>query len=74
MYATTRHFLDDLGLRSLEELPTLDANWSDTANALLPGLAQESSMADREAVPSESESVKTDDAGVMPDDEPQAAS
>jgi len=38
LYATTRHFLDDLGLRSLEELPLLDANWSDTAAALLPGL------------------------------------
>ena len=38
LYATTRHFLDDLGLRSLEELPLLDANWSDTAAALLPGM------------------------------------
>jgi len=40
LYATTRHFLDDLGLRSLEELPLLDANWSDTAEALLPGLTE----------------------------------
>ena len=74
LYATTRHFLDDLGLRSLEELPTLDANWSDTANALLPGLAQESSMTDGEAVPSESESVTTDDAEATPNDDRQAAS
>ena len=35
LYATTRHFLDDLGLRSLEELPALDANWSDTGAALI---------------------------------------
>lgn len=35
LYATTRHFLDDLGLRSLEELPALDANWSDTAAAMM---------------------------------------
>ena len=41
LYATTRHFLDDLGLRSLEELPTLDSNWSDTANTLLPGMTQD---------------------------------
>jgi segregation and condensation protein B len=40
LYATTRHFLDDLGLRSLEELPMLDANWSDTAEALLPGMTE----------------------------------
>jgi segregation and condensation protein B len=43
LYATTRHFLDDLGLRSLEELPTLDANWSDTAANLLPGLSETAS-------------------------------
>jgi segregation and condensation protein B len=36
LYATTKHFLDDLGLRSLEELPPLDANWSDTGAALIP--------------------------------------
>jgi segregation and condensation protein B len=35
LYATTKHFLDDLGLRSLEELPPLDANWSDTGAALI---------------------------------------
>jgi segregation and condensation protein B len=40
LYATTRHFLDDLGLRSLEELPLLDANWSDTAEAMLPGMME----------------------------------
>jgi segregation and condensation protein B len=38
LYATTKHFLDDLGLRSLEELPPLDANWSDTGAALIPEL------------------------------------
>jgi segregation and condensation protein B len=40
LYATTRHFLDDLGLRSLEELPTLDASWSETAANLLPGMTE----------------------------------
>ncbi len=74
LYATTRHFLDDLGLRSLEELPALDANWSDTANALLPALAQEAAMADSDAVPAASESAQTDDTGAVPNDERQAAS
>jgi segregation and condensation protein B len=36
LFATTRHFLDDLGLRSLDELPALDANWGDTAAAMFP--------------------------------------
>jgi len=42
LFATTRHFLDDLGLRSLEELPALDTNWSDAAAALLPGMTETS--------------------------------
>ena len=38
LYATTRHFLDDLGLRSLQELPVLDADWGEAGAALLPGV------------------------------------
>ena len=57
LYATTRHFLDDLGLRSLEELPALDSNWSDTANNLLPGVTQddgsEAPASEAPAAPSE---------------------
>jgi segregation and condensation protein B len=49
LYATTRHFLDDLGLRSLEELPTLDASWSDTAANLLPGMTESATEASIEA-------------------------
>lgn len=41
LYATTKHFLDDLGLRSLEELPALDASWSEAGAALLPGVSTE---------------------------------
>jgi segregation and condensation protein B len=48
LYATTKHFLDDLGLRSLEELPVLDANWSDTGAALLPELESADSQSQRE--------------------------
>ena len=53
LYATTRHFLDDLGLRSLEELPTLDANWSDTAEALLPGMTEVASETGTDAAPAD---------------------
>lgn len=39
LLATTRHFLDDLGLASLAELPTLDG--LPVSQALLPGLEPE---------------------------------
>ena len=35
LYGTTRAFLDDLGLRSLEELPPLEEGWSEAASAML---------------------------------------
>jgi len=35
LYGTTRAFLDDLGLRSLEELPALEEGWSEAASAIL---------------------------------------
>ena len=37
LYATTRQFLDDLGLASLEQLPALEAATSAAALAALPG-------------------------------------
>lgn len=46
LFATTRHFLDDLGLRSLEELPALDANWADAAQTLMPQLGDGAGPAD----------------------------
>lgn len=38
LYATTRHFLDDLGLASLNQLPTLEG--LPVGQALLPGLGE----------------------------------
>lgn len=35
LYGTTRQFLDDLGLRSLEELPPLEEGWSEAASQIL---------------------------------------
>ena len=37
LYATTRHFLDDLGLASLEQLPALEGTASAAVLAALPG-------------------------------------
>jgi segregation and condensation protein B len=53
LYATTKHFLDDLGLRSLEELPPLDASWSDTGAALLPELEAANPDTQAQASPEE---------------------
>jgi segregation and condensation protein B len=35
LYGTTRQFLDDLGLRSLQELPALEDGWSEAATHML---------------------------------------
>ena len=35
LYGTTRQFLDDLGLRSLQELPPLEDGWSEAATHML---------------------------------------
>ncbi len=44
LFATTRQFLDDLGLASLSQLPTLDG--MPVGQALLPGLEAEPALAD----------------------------
>lgn len=44
LYATTRQFLDDLGLASLNQLPTLDG--LPVGQALLPGLDEQPTDAD----------------------------
>jgi segregation and condensation protein B len=62
LYATTRHFLDDLGLRSLQELPPLE----EVAKTLQlePASAQEGSQAElragREEEPQEAAATGTD--------------
>ena len=43
LYGTTRQFLDDLGLRSLEELPALEEGWSEAASQMLLQASQEPS-------------------------------
>lgn len=45
LYATTRHFLDDLGLASLEGLPALEASGA-MAEALAPGSSGEAAAGD----------------------------
>jgi len=41
LYATTRQFLDDLGLASLEQLPTLDGTPGDVPASLAEALAEQ---------------------------------
>jgi len=66
LFATTRHFLDDLGLASLNQLPTLDG--LPVSQALLPGLddATEEPASD-EAGPSEDQTSLLDDAAAVSD-------
>ncbi|HEX5357908.1 MAG TPA: SMC-Scp complex subunit ScpB [Aquabacterium sp.] len=68
LYATTKQFLDDLGLASLNELPTLDG--LPVSQALLPGLEEsepEDGPAD-EAGPTEDQpSLLESDAALSPD-------
>ncbi|MBK1616552.1 SMC-Scp complex subunit ScpB [Rubrivivax gelatinosus] len=42
LYATTRHFLDDLGLKSLDQLPPLDGG--ELASGMLDALAEQPSL------------------------------
>lgn len=49
LYATTRQFLDDLGLSSLEQLPALDAESFGSAAALAEARAEQASLLDGEA-------------------------
>jgi segregation and condensation protein B len=44
LYATTKQFLDDLGLASLEQLPTLEGGAAATAGALAEALPDQASL------------------------------
>lgn len=69
LYATTRQFLDDMGLKSLEQLPALEH--LSAAQALLPGLDEGSDQAgDDTAVPEREDALplplETMEAGASP--------
>jgi len=49
LLATTRQFLDDLGLASLEQLPLLDGSMNNGAGALIDALAEQPSLLDAQA-------------------------
>jgi segregation and condensation protein B len=49
LLATTRQFLDDLGLASLEQLPLLDAAMADGSEPLVDALARQPSLLDPQA-------------------------
>ena len=67
LFATTRHFLDDLGLASLSQLPTLDG--LPASQALLPGLdeAADQEPDSGEASLSEDQTSLLDDAAAVSD-------
>jgi segregation and condensation protein B len=49
LLATTRQFLDDLGLASLEQLPLLDASMADGGEPLVDALSRQPSLLDPQA-------------------------
>jgi segregation and condensation protein B len=70
LYATTRQFLSDLGLASLNELPTLDG--LPVSQALLPGLEDVA----EDAVSDEAEGAASDQTSLLdgvPADQPESA-
>ncbi len=70
LYATTRQFLDDLGLESLEHLPTLDRT-AQGSDEVLDLLARH---ADLEAVPDPNGAAQSDDVRTLYSGGEQAAS
>lgn len=53
LYATTRHFLDDMGLKSLDQLPALDGMLG--AQGMLPGLDNDPEAAAQAAITTQQE-------------------
>jgi len=69
LYATTRHFLDDLGLASLDQLPTLDGTGGDGAGReqqLAQALADQPGLIDAEVEPDGQTTLCLDDRGAPP--------
>jgi segregation and condensation protein B len=72
LYATTRQFLDDLGLDSLDKLPMLDGPPGAEALAAL-GDAQVDLLSEQAELPLEAPAAADADAAVEPAAEPSAA-
>lgn len=75
LFATTRHFLDDLGLSTLSQLPALDG--LPVGQALLPGLDAEDELAESDAAASEATGAEAadilvTDADATPTDTPDS--
>lgn len=75
LFATTRHFLDDLGLNSLDQLPLLESATSPlnvfesgmTGELLMPLESEPDLLGDNIAVtPSTTELTRSEDAAVHP--------
>src|SRR6218665_3162032 len=72
LYATTRQFLDDLGLASLEQLPALDASSFGAAAALAEAAEQASLIEAQESLALEDAGSEVP-AGVSPGESPETS-
>ena len=60
LYATTRQFLDDLGVASLDRLPSLDGNGASHDERLAEALARQPGLIDAELAPDGQRSLPLD--------------
>ena len=74
LYATTRQFLDDLGVASLDQLPALDGNAARDDDRLALALAQQPALIADEIDADGQASLALDGADLVPTSEPHSTS
>ena len=74
LYATTRQFLDDLGVASLDQLPALDGNAAHDDDRLALALAQQPALIADEIDADGQASLALDGADLVPTSEPHSTS
>ena len=74
LYATTRQFLDDLGVASLDQLPALDGNAAGDDDRLALALAQQPALIADEIDADGQASLALDGADLVPTSEPHSTS
>jgi segregation and condensation protein B len=72
LYATTRQFLDDLGVASLEQLPALDGDGAADDDRLAQALARQPELIDDELDPDGQASLALDAPDALPAPAPNA--
>ena len=74
LYATTRQFLDDLGVASLDQLPALDGNRAGDDERLAQALARQPALIADEIDADGQASLALDGADLVPTSEPHSTS